>query len=306
MLFHEIYGKYFQTVAEILREATEGEISPRRIRQIAAEKAFAESTMTIPDALTSGKWPLLDENGQSVLRNPPEMGITLLEKRWLKSLLLDPRIALFAPPTEGLEAVPPLYDPGQIVWFDRYADGDPYEDSRYIACFRMLCTAIREKFWVGLRYDSGKGKQICVRALPLRMDYSEKDDKFRVRIHTDRGPMTLNVARIRDCERGPAARAEYAFSDPENRILTLELTDRRNTLERVMLHFSHLKKETIRLEEDRYLLKLWYAPEDEREMLIRVLSFGPTVKVLAPENFASLVRERIRKQQNISPPETTP
>lgn len=302
MLFHEIYGKYFRTVAAILREASDGELDIRRIRQIVSENAFAESTMTIPDALTTGKWPLLDEGGMSVLLNPPEMGITLLEKRWLKSLLSDPRIALFDVPAEGLEGVDPLYDPERIVWFDRYADGDPYTDAQYIHCFRSLCTAIREKQWVSLNYESAKGKRQYLRALPHRMDYSEKDDKFRLRIHTDTGPMTLNVARIRECELRGATKGSYTFTDPENRLLVLELTDRRNTLERTMLHFSHLRKETIRLDDDRYLLKLWYSPEDEREMLIRVLSFGPMVKVLAPDSFVSLVRARIRRQQNLFTP----
>lgn len=302
MLFHEIYGKYFQTVAAVLREAAEAELSSHRIRQIVAENAFAESTLVIPDALSDGTWPLLDEGGMSVLLNPPEMGITTLEKRWLKSLLLDPRIALFEINAEGLEDVAPLYDPRKIVWFDRYTDADPYTDPGYIAIFRTLCTAIRETRWVSLCYDSAKGKRSCLRALPQRLEFSEKDDKFRLRAHTDRGPMVLNIARIAGCELQGAAKGSYPFAEPENRLLVLELTDRRNALERVMLHFSHLKKETIRLEENQYLLKLWYSPEDEREMLIRVLSFGPMVKVLEPEGFVSLVRARIRKQQNLFNP----
>lgn len=301
MLFHEIYGKYYHTVARILTEAAEAPLSPRRVRQLVAENAFAESSLSIPDALLSGKWPLLDGDGRSVLRRSPQTGITLLEKQWLKALLSDPRIALFDPDTRGLEEVEPLFDSRRIFWFDRYADADPWEDSHYIAMFRSLRTAIREKRWVSLGYDSGKGKRLYVRALPLRMDYSEKDDKFRVRIHTDRGPMTLNVARVRDCELLSPAKVDYTFCDPENRLLLLELTDARNTLERVLLHFSHLKKETIRLEAGKYQLKLWYAPEDEREMLIRVLSFGPTVKVLAPEEFRSQVRGRLRKQTSLLP-----
>ena len=302
MLFHEIYGIYFRTVAAVLQEAGEGELSPGRIRQIVAEKAFGESTLTIPDALLTGKWPLLDENGRSVLLHAPQMGITALEKRWLKSLLCDPRIALFDPPAEGLEDVEPLYDPGQIVWFDRYADADPYTDPAYIARFRSLCAAIRENRWVRVCYESAKGKQISLRVLPLRMDYSEKDDKFRLRARTAGGTVTLNAARIRELELQDTDSRTYAFHDPENRLLVLELTDRRNALERVMLHFSHLKKETIRLEEDRYLVKLWYSPEDETEMLIRVLSFGPAVKVAEPAEFVSQVRARIRKQLSLRAP----
>ena len=46
----------------------------------------------------------------------------------------------------------------------------------------------------------------------------------------------------------------------------LELTDRRNALERVLLHFSHLEKETRRLDENRYRLTLRYEKEDEMQI----------------------------------------
>jgi len=299
MLFHEIYGTYYQTVAKILREAATEPLTPRRLRQIVAENAFAESTMFIPDALESGKWPLLGEDGKSLLLAPPEMGITELEKRWLKALLLDPRIALFQPDCAGLEDVEPLYDPAKIRWFDRYADGDPYTDPCYIACFRAFAAAIREKRWMNIRYESARGKQLHMRILPLRMEYSEKDDKFRLRAMVSRGDITVNLSRIREWNPGAQAQLSYTLPQPQSRLLVLELTDNRNALERIMLHFSHLKKETIRLDENRYLLKLWYAPEDELEMLIRVLSFGPVVRVKAPEQFLNLIRARLRKQNNL-------
>ena len=61
--------------------------------------------------------------------------------------------------------------------------------------------------------------------------------------------------------------------------MILELKDERNALERFMLHFSHLKKETRKLDDGRFMVKLHYDKEDRTEMLIRILSFGPVVKV---------------------------
>ena len=59
MLFHELYGKYYQTVAKILRKAVEeGSISQREIRRIVSESAFSESTMYIPEAMLEN-WFLL-------------------------------------------------------------------------------------------------------------------------------------------------------------------------------------------------------------------------------------------------------
>ena len=78
--------------------------------------------------------------------------------------------------------------------------------------------------------------------------------------------------------------------------LTLLLHDERNGLERVLLHFSHFEKETQKLDERLYRITLRYDQDDETELLIRVLSFGPVLEVVAPITFRQLMRNRIQKQ----------
>ena len=82
--------------------------------------------------------------------------------------------------------------------------------------------------------------------------------------------------------------------------VTLELADQRNALERVLLHFSHLEKETERLDENRYRVTLHYDSQDETEMVIRVLSFGPVIRVLEPPHFVELVKRRIERQMTFA------
>ena len=65
-----------------------------------------------------------------------------------------------------------------------------------------------------------------------------------------------------------------------------------------MLHFAHFEKRAERLEGDRYCLHLKYYESDETEMVIRVLSFGPCVKVLAPSGFVDLIKERLVLQKS--------
>ena len=67
-----------------------------------------------------------------------------------------------------------------------------------------------------------------------------------------------------------------------------------------MLHFSHLKKETRKLDDGRFMVKLHYDKEDRTEMLIRILSFGPVVKVTEPESFIDMIRERLEMQRQCS------
>lgn len=349
MLFNEIYGNYFNAVAQILTEAVRGELTEKRIYEIIDSKAFAESSLSIPDALKSGEWPLLEEGLETPLLSEPQMPLTTLQKRWLKALLADPRIRLFDLPDgecadsdglagdsvgvlgNGLEDVKPLYRPGDIVYFDQYSDGDPYEDETYIANFRTALRALRERRGLRVSFTGGRGISHIWHCVPLRMEYSLKDDKFRLIVRrvgsnhdsgsrgdgawTAREERVINIARITECELldpfanciGSGAADDSAASEDHagKERLVLELTDERNALERAMLHFSHLEKETTKLapdetsEEsaDKYRLTLWYKKDDETEILIRVLSFGPMIRVLEPDNFIDLIRERLEMQK---------
>ncbi len=71
MLFSEIYGSYFNVVAAVLTEAGEETLTAGKLTAIVQEKAFAESVLSIPAALQSDAWPLLDSNFHTVLREKP-------------------------------------------------------------------------------------------------------------------------------------------------------------------------------------------------------------------------------------------
>lgn len=71
------------------------------LTRIGTEKAFSESFLSIPEALMNQTWPLIDNCRQTPLEHSPAMPLTTLQKRWLKSLLLDPRVALFQPDISG-------------------------------------------------------------------------------------------------------------------------------------------------------------------------------------------------------------
>lgn len=51
MLFSEIYGSYFNVVAAVLSEASDGKLTDRRMTELVREKAFAEALLAIPAAL---------------------------------------------------------------------------------------------------------------------------------------------------------------------------------------------------------------------------------------------------------------
>ena len=312
MLFHEIYGSYYNVIAAVLGKAVEGKLDKKKLLEIVYEKAFDESILNIPDKLVGGQWNLLTRDYETPLLEKPQMPLTTLQKRWLKSLLSDPRIRLFAPEISGLESVEPLFTPEMLVYYDRNTDGDPFSDKAYIAHFRTILKAMEEEKPLFVSYEDMRGNHSAFLCYPEYLEYSPKDDKFRVKVRENcsfseekTGERILNVARMTECavaEMGTDLLPQkddmlWIHAGKKYSTVTLQVFDDRNTLERVLLHFSHLKKETKKIDDQHYIVKLTYEVSDETEMLIRILSFGPTVKVLDPEELILKIRERLRKQK---------
>ncbi len=296
MLFHEVYSSYYIAAAAILKEAVRGTLTGKDLNALVQTYAFGESLLTIPDGLKGEKWRLLHRDLSTPLREVPSMPLTLLEKRWMKAMLLDPRIQLFEPDMTGLDAIEPLFTPDMVVYYDRYTDGDPYRDPAYIRHFRTILQAIREKRNLHVTFASRLQARPELVVTPHHLEYSEKDDRFRLIAAGSRRRWTINLNRIVLCE---FARREEAYPLPEaaSETVTFELEDRRNAMERVLLHFSHLEKETKRLDDTRYRVTLKYDPQDETEMVIRILSFGAAIRVTEPERFIDLLRARIDRQK---------
>ena len=298
MLFHEVYSSYYHTAASILKEAVRSNLTDRKLNALVQEHAFGESLLTIPDGMKGGKWKLLHKDFSTPLKEEPALPLTLLEKRWMKALLLDPRLQLFEPDMAGLEDVEPLFTPDMVVYYDRYSDGDDYQDPEYVRHFRTILQALRKKRNLYISFESRLHAQPELVVTPYYLEYSEKDDRFRLVAAGWKRRWVINLSRIKECrfaDRNEPMLLKEGSADK----VTFELEDRRNALNRVLLHFSHLEKETKRLDEGRYRVTLTYDRQDETEMVIRILSFGPVIRVTEPESFISLLRERIEKQKAV-------
>lgn len=307
MLFHEIYGCYYNAVAGILSSAVSGTLTETGIKEIITRNAFSESILTILPALEQEHWQLLDSSLQTPLKHIPTLPLSILELRWLKAVSLDSRIRLFQQEYEFLmklasSDIPPLFTPSDYVNFDQYADGDPYDEEHYINIFHTILTALRTHKKLKVRYFGKKGIYRTFFCSPIRLEYSEKDDKFRLLVDGCRFTDIINVGRIDSCELlTEEADIRNHVSKTNSSYFILELEDRRNALERVMLHFAHFEKEAMRLSDDRYQVKIRFNHEDETELVIRVLSFGPLIKVTEPDSFVDLIKERLIQQKSCGP-----
>ena len=297
MIFSELYSAYYNTVAAIISGIIDGEHSEKELQKIVTDRAFGESVLTILPSLKSEKWQLVHSNMTTPLEHKPTMPLTMLQKKWLKAISLDPRVKLFGIEFPDLEDVEPLFTSEDYYIYDQYNDGDPFEDEQYIRQFQIILEAIHRGSQIKFEMINRKGNVMFVRCRPLRLEYSEKDDKFRVVTAGWRAVSTVNLAKIRACahytgERQTIGREKAVVYDT----ITVKLRDERNAMERFMLHFAHFEKQAEKLDKKHYLVKIKYAHDDEPEMVIRILSFGPMIEVLEPEPFRKSVIEKLEKQ----------
>lgn len=299
MLFNEIYSAYYNALAVLINKAIDGELDTKNASDFIKTEAFKESFVYIMDAIQNEQWQVITKDYKTPIKNYTTMPLTTLQKQFLKAISLDKRFALFTDGIiEGLDEVKPLYEEMDFYCFDLINDGDPYEDPEYRKVFKLVLRALKEKRRLRVTFEDGKGnsqRKVCI---PRRLEYSEKDDKFRLLCLGIHSFSTINLARIKSCEL--LEEFDETALKPlirKKESIVLEITDERNALERCMLHFSNYEKITTKLDENHYEMNLTYNKDDETEVLIRVLSFGPFVKVKAPDRFIDLIKERLMNQK---------
>ena len=305
-IFSEVYGTYYNIVADILGKAASDGLTLEQLKRIVYKDGYEESALELLPALTDERWTLLNEELKTPLKNKPSMPLTLLQKQWLKAVLLDKRVRLFLTDDElaneekALEDVEPLYRPEQFVFFDRFVDGDDYKSARYRENFRQILQAIKDHLAIDASYRTNKDNVVVwTNLVPITLEYSAKDDKFRLQGMAGSRHVTLNLGKIITVEMGEPLAEELPLVSASQEKLVLELVDERHTMMRALMHFSDLAKETEKLDDTHYLLTVYYDKNDETEMVYRVLSFGPTMKVREPECFVELLKERLKEQLGI-------
>ena len=287
---------------------------------------FTESALTVPDRLFSGQWPFLEKldinEYASRLENCPHMPLTLLQKRWLKSLFYDSRVRLFldddalAELGEALKDVEPLWNSENFLYYDRYENGDHFSSPEYRQNFRNIVEAIRSGRAIHFDYTSSKGKYARKTCLPLKLEYSSKNDRFRLmalrspfenRSILDRYRLDgMKNVRLTDIKEKAKEHNSTPSLDKlmrqsyDTEPVRLLIKNKRNALERAMLHFANYDKDTKQLDEDTWECCIYYDSSMETELLIEILSFGPVVQVVGPDTFVDLIRERLKKQLMLS------
>ena len=318
-VFSEIYGAYYRIAARAMREKT---VTDDEVYELIRLLGFRDSALFLPQKLLpqndGSDWGLLRRNADGSLsritENPPPAVLTLLQKRWLKSKLADPRFRLFFDDEtlrrleERLADIKPLYRLEHFRYFDKFTDGDDYADSLYRENFRVILSAIKSRELLKIAYTSGHDKRICFTCLPLNIEYSEKNDKLRVLARKHRNGRissggVINIGRIDAIERTGrffTGDINAPFTKPRNSV-TVYVASERNAVERFLMAFASYEKRADRdLENGGCVVTLHYDKSDETELLIRLLSFGAAVEILSPGELRRQAAKRVARQSELT------
>lgn len=292
MLFHEVYGCYYHCVGEMINLAIDNKLTNENMLSIIHQYAFEESHLHIIPSLNEKKWQIFDKPFHTPLQHHYSLPLTLLEKRWLKTISLDPKIKLFSLDFPDLDNIQPLFTQDDYVIYDQYQDGDPYDDDSYQEIFQLSLKAIRYKKAMKVHYL--EKEMICI---PYHIEYSLKDDKFRLYVIHQNKKKILNIHKIKSIELLNEYSQDISIFPPSKKYFVLNIYDERNALERVMTHFADLQKQAEQIDKNNYKVKIYYETQDETEMIIRVLSFGPLIKVIEPDSFVKQIKDRLIMQK---------
>ncbi len=318
-VFSEIYGAYYRIAARAMREKT---VTDDEVYELIRLLGFRDSALFLPQKLLpqndGSDWGLLRRNADGSLsritENPPPAVLTLLQKRWLKSKLADPRFRLFFDDEtlrrleERLADIKPLYRLEHFLYFDKFTDGDDYADPLYRENFRFILSAIKSRELLKIAYTSGHDKRICFTCLPLNIEYSEKNDKLRVLTRKHRNGRissggVINIGRIDAIERTGrffTGDINAPFTKPRNSV-TVYVASERNAVERFLMAFASYEKRADRdLENGGCVVTLHYDKSDETELLIRLLSFGAAVEIFSPGELRRQAAERVARQSELT------
>jgi len=320
-LFSEIHSRYFYIISEILKTASEGGLSSKDIGKMVTTLGFAETAVTLPARLLhtneDGYYVLKKEAAQytPILKADPPLLLTEYQKRWLKAIIQDKRFSLFVDEDQYydyenlLADVEPLYDSQHFINVDMANDGDDYDSVEYRGIFKSIMRSIQENKIIMVTYESGKGNRLSAYFAPYKLEYSSKDDKFRlcgvrVRQGRMRSLYKLNLSRIRSVDvmqyNRPENLASYIKKLRMPLPVEIEITNERNGFERIFTQLSNFER-VSEYDEDtkKCVMKIYYYEVDEMELLITLLSFGPVIKVMGPDRFKDQFVERIVRQKQL-------
>lgn len=321
-LFHEIYSVYFKILLRTVQLAQSNQLdkdsfrkmikddfsymnSDRILKEIFERKIDSGKGKSSVKEIEEGKsiinyYKLFSKDLTTIIKNTIVLPFSSLQRRYIKTMLNDEKFRLFFSDeelntlTNILQDEEELFSLKDICFIDNPLNADPFDSGKYRSIFHHLMEAVQKQSFICVHFKDNRETS----GIPKNIEYSMKDNKFRFHI----SKYELFVSDIIDIQELRKQEYNKNFkekSEPNEKKLKLEITDQRNALHRCLTHFSHFEKECDKLENGKYYLTFNFSSNDEGEIVMRVLQFGPLIKVLGPESVVERIKEKLRQQTKL-------
>lgn len=216
--------------------------------------------------------------------------LTSIESQWLNNILNHPFAKCFLTSGEIERLLihftdKKLFDINRTVLYDRFSDADCfYKNERFFEIARIIIDALREKRKIVLQYKSQYEKVSRHTCAPVNIEYSKRDNRFRLYAICKNTVRIFNLERIISAETTDASfdissakEAINTYFTENERELVVSFDETMNVPDRILTEFSCFKKKCIKWSDSSYRMTLCYNSFDKREILIRLLSYGSLV-----------------------------
>ncbi|MDE6579636.1 MAG: hypothetical protein K2K41_03795, partial [Ruminiclostridium sp.] len=243
--------------------------------------------------------------------------LTDLEAKWLLTLLNDDKAKMFFSDMERIAVKNTILEEKKdispfktesIVYFDRYYRYCDFEAEG--ARLKTVIKAMNNAKALKIRYLSLHGNVVSGEFKPLAVEYSKRDDVFRVilRASVNNTPFTMVLGNIEemiitDTDYDIAHAAEELEKNLEHnrKSVVIEFYDRRNLADRILSELSPCEKIcSYDPETELYTLTVFYQRDDELEMVIRLMGYGSEISIKDTEHpIYREIRKRLLLQKAI-------
>ena len=327
-LFHEYKNRYFNLVFKLLNLSQRGlsreEIISLIDQEEYDEKLISKNLVTFEGMLLNecdeeDRLNLLTEENDKfypIIKNNKSLALSVrlstIEKQWLKSMISDDMVRELL----GEEIINKLENKLANV---ESISKDVIEKTNKITYDKKNYSVLKDKFF--LLIDSIKRNKIIkytsvdkmgneykdILALPIRIDYSLKDENIRVSVYSlvERRSIMLLLSNVKEIEILEDMQVDIKRSDIIDNLkqkkyckepIVLEVTDIKGAMARCFMGFSSYERSTRSLGDNKYEVKIFYYTFNKDEMIRKILTLGPYVVVKSPENIRNDIIDILEKR----------
>ncbi len=312
-MYHEIYGKYYQIIHNLLNSKPQTE---KEINDYIRSQGFDESFLYLNAQMLVDEYHLFVKKGDlfyPLTNSKIPLFLTNEQKNWLNTMLFDEKVKLF------------LSDERRNYYQKEFAGNVLYDDKTYQYLFqdvdkdeitpkmsnvlRFVKNAIMQEMDINLTFISSKNYYTHKKVAPYKIEYSMQDQKMRLIAVEYRNGEPKRIIRIklasivgyRMVER--VKRIDFKYYLQEEVLkepLIIEVYPILNGIERVFIELSNYKREAFYdKERNLSIMKIYYEKVDEMDLVLKMLSFGKVVKILSDGFIKEEVLRRINKQKEL-------